>query len=811
MRAIERVKAIRHPFLLSMERVEYVGGELAIVLELADKSLQDLLAEYQHQGKPGIPREELLGYLREAAEALDVMNNQHGLQHLDIKPRNLLLVSNHVKVADFGLVNSFRRADKPPAGPRGRRDKQSAGHRRKDKQPSSPAQPFHTGAATPRYASPETFQGSFSPQSDQYSLAIVFQELLSGSLPFDGKNSRQLLLQHLQGKPDLTWLPPADRPIVERALAKNPQDRFPSCADFIRALQAATPLDGTAPASGQGAAGSSKTVANYRLISCLHSTPLTEVWKATSSGGVNRLVKFVYGFTGPQGRAGEEAVARLKAIRHPTLAPLEVVQTSPGCAVLATDLVEKTLRDRFLECLTQGLPGIPRAELLSYLKATAEVLNHLYQQHRLQHLGLNPRNILLDKGRLLLGDFGLVQLLWLPAGQPMSKLNGRYAAPELFHGQISPSCDQYALALIYHEMLTGSHCQRGPANRPGTPGCAKDAPNLDRLPAWDRPILARALDPDPARRWPTSLEMIRALETGPVDQVPPPRFGKEPQTKIMSPDQLAGEGMGTTMIASGPFAPASGVPGEAPAPAHNGDLPPAAAGDALHAEISVSLDPRLIRQKLDGLRQKFQGRVVSGDNEHFHFRIQTPRSFWQRWTGRYPGLDVRISLRTLTAPGSSADPSSPGPTTMRVEIKPSNCSRDQGAGLLNILGPLLLEGVRTAFHASGSRRTSERVVWPYPLKVRSVYPDGTLGDTIECLGKDISPTGIGFYLPSELPTSQVRLHLPRTPQTPAATVTAKIMRVQECGNGWYEVGGLLLPPVPKIQTANSPPSKAAKD
>src|ERR1700674_707035 len=46
LRAIERVKAIRHPFLLSMERVENIDGELVIVMELADKSLFDLLNEY---------------------------------------------------------------------------------------------------------------------------------------------------------------------------------------------------------------------------------------------------------------------------------------------------------------------------------------------------------------------------------------------------------------------------------------------------------------------------------------------------------------------------------------------------------------------------------------------------------------------------------------------------------------------------------------------------------------------------------------------------------------------------------------------
>jgi serine/threonine protein kinase len=70
LEAIQRVKAIRHPFLLSMERVEVIDGELVIVLELADKSLHDLLAEHRRAGRRGLPRAEALGYLRETAETL---------------------------------------------------------------------------------------------------------------------------------------------------------------------------------------------------------------------------------------------------------------------------------------------------------------------------------------------------------------------------------------------------------------------------------------------------------------------------------------------------------------------------------------------------------------------------------------------------------------------------------------------------------------------------------------------------------------------------------------------------------------------
>ena len=54
--ALERVKNIRHPFLVNVERVEQIEGELVIVMELADKDLRDLLNEYRANGQVGIPR-----------------------------------------------------------------------------------------------------------------------------------------------------------------------------------------------------------------------------------------------------------------------------------------------------------------------------------------------------------------------------------------------------------------------------------------------------------------------------------------------------------------------------------------------------------------------------------------------------------------------------------------------------------------------------------------------------------------------------------------------------------------------------------
>jgi serine/threonine protein kinase len=214
--ALQRVKSIRHPFILSLDRVEVIDGVLLIIMELADRSLNAVQAECQQRGQKGIPRDQLLDYLVEAAEALDWMNFEHGLQHLDIKPHNLFLVSNHVKVADFGLVHSL--GDGPAGAVRQRR-----------------------GGVTPLYAAPEILRGSFSRHSDQYSLAIAYQQLLTGTVPFWDENLYQLVHQHLSFEPNLNDLPVADRPLVARALAKVPEQRFESCSDFLRALLSVEP------------------------------------------------------------------------------------------------------------------------------------------------------------------------------------------------------------------------------------------------------------------------------------------------------------------------------------------------------------------------------------------------------------------------------------------------------------------------------------------------------------------------------------------------------------------------------------------
>jgi serine/threonine protein kinase len=208
LKALERIKGVRHPFLLSLERFEVVNGRLAILTELADMSLDQRLSQCSSEGLPGIPRDELLRYMSDAAEALDFLSQRHSLLHLDIKPENLLISGDHVKVADFGLVKEL----------------------------ATRTQNSLVSGMTPTYAAPEMFDDEPSAHSDQYSLAIVYQQMLVGTLPFPGRTAAQLAKQHTQSEPQLNSLSADDRLAVARALAKKPADRFPSCRAFVDTL-----------------------------------------------------------------------------------------------------------------------------------------------------------------------------------------------------------------------------------------------------------------------------------------------------------------------------------------------------------------------------------------------------------------------------------------------------------------------------------------------------------------------------------------------------------------------------------------------
>src|SRR5262249_11390619 len=104
LRSFELSKSLSHPFLLLTHAYWVAEGRLYLVMELADGSLRDRLKECQRAGMAGIPVDELMTYIGEAAEGIDFLHSQQVL-HRNIKPTSILLIHGHARVSDFGLAH----------------------------------------------------------------------------------------------------------------------------------------------------------------------------------------------------------------------------------------------------------------------------------------------------------------------------------------------------------------------------------------------------------------------------------------------------------------------------------------------------------------------------------------------------------------------------------------------------------------------------------------------------------------------------------------------------------------------------------
>jgi serine/threonine protein kinase len=206
LRSLEAVKGIRHPNLVSLFGVWGKDNWLILAMELCDRTLLDRLADVQHQKQTGIPVEDLLSHMSDAANGLDALSAGH-VQHRDVKPANLLLLNSGVKVGDFGLAKVLEQTVAS-----------------------------NSGAGTIAYIAPECFNEEITQQSDQYSFAVTYYHLRTGHLLFQG-NQAQLMYAHLHLDPDLSALPTADeRTVLARALSKEPVKRWPNCKTFANEL-----------------------------------------------------------------------------------------------------------------------------------------------------------------------------------------------------------------------------------------------------------------------------------------------------------------------------------------------------------------------------------------------------------------------------------------------------------------------------------------------------------------------------------------------------------------------------------------------
>jgi serine/threonine protein kinase/WD40 repeat protein len=265
-RAIQQVKAIRHPHLAAItalwlldEDGRLLGDDvvdsyanassamrntlvaqstmtgkaparLVVATSLCDKSLLDRLEECRKQGLVGIPVEDLLRYMEEAAKGIDFLNSpQHDLgegpvsvQHCDIKPANLMLLGDSATVCDFGVARVLADAHAAATGT--------------------------SMAGSPAYMAPESFDRRTSTTADQYALAITYCELRTGHLPFRSESWNEVFEAHRTGKLELSRLTEPEQEVIRKATAHNPSDRYRSCVVMVRALRRAVEGESSEPA-----------------------------------------------------------------------------------------------------------------------------------------------------------------------------------------------------------------------------------------------------------------------------------------------------------------------------------------------------------------------------------------------------------------------------------------------------------------------------------------------------------------------------------------------------------------------------------
>jgi DNA-binding SARP family transcriptional activator/tetratricopeptide (TPR) repeat protein/tRNA A-37 threonylcarbamoyl transferase component Bud32 len=207
---------LQHPHILPVHDAGETDGTMYFVMPYVEG--ESLRQRFERAPNHRLPVDEAVRFAIEIADALSYAHRR-GIVHRDVKPENVLITSGHAVVCDFGLARALEEASaKRKTGP-------------------------GTVVGTPAYLSPERAMTGDEGDawSDQYSVAYVLYESLVGETPFASAN----LLESIRARSEKT-APPLDqiRPdvpshvarAVERALSRDPADRFPDLEQFARAL-----------------------------------------------------------------------------------------------------------------------------------------------------------------------------------------------------------------------------------------------------------------------------------------------------------------------------------------------------------------------------------------------------------------------------------------------------------------------------------------------------------------------------------------------------------------------------------------------
>jgi serine/threonine-protein kinase len=252
-----------------------------------------------------------------------------------------------------------------------------------------------------------------------------------------------------------------------------------------------------------------EVVPGYRLVHWLGKGGFGEVWQALDPDGKPVALKLVPRLD--RGAALElRSLKVIESIRHPHLLATRGAWQTEHYIVVALELADQTLLDRWQEERQQGRPGIPGGELLVYFRQAAEGIDHLHAQS-VQHRDIKPQNLLLAGGQVKVADFGLARLLAHTATSHTGVFTLAYAAPEFFDGQTTRHSDQYSLGVTYC-LLRGGRLPFAGTPAAVMAGHLGRPPDLTMLPANERPPVARALGKRAGARWPSCRAFVSAVQ-----------------------------------------------------------------------------------------------------------------------------------------------------------------------------------------------------------------------------------------------------------------------------------------------------------
>jgi len=205
---------LSHPGIVTIYDMEERGDIAFIAMEFVDgPTLDQLLSSNQP-----ITPERLINILRQTAAALDYAHAK-GIVHRDIKPANIMMASDGaVKITDFGIAKVTTSQQYTQTG---------------------------TILGTPNYMSPEQVQGlAVTGRADQFSLAVIAFEMLTGERPFTGEHLTTVVYKIVaEDPPPVQRLNPTLSPqidaVLRRALLKKPEGRYSLCIEFVNGLDAA--------------------------------------------------------------------------------------------------------------------------------------------------------------------------------------------------------------------------------------------------------------------------------------------------------------------------------------------------------------------------------------------------------------------------------------------------------------------------------------------------------------------------------------------------------------------------------------------